>query len=305
MTVRSLADALRAAPDEQLETLLSDRPELLTPVPTDVGRLAARAASAPSAARAMDRLDRFALQVLEAVCATAPAARDDVRPLLAPAPESAVDGCLDRLLGLALLWDDGQALNPVAGVVEIVGRHPAGLGPPLQVLLGSLPPSRLQALLEDLGLPPTGDPGAAIDAVTAEHGDPVRLAALLADAPVAAAELLGRLAWGPPAGSVERAGREVRVATASSPVDWLLARALLVPVVAGDASTVVLPRRTFSTPDSRSVRIPSCLAWRFIECSCALCRIKSRTLGVNNKTSSIPNRPLYPLLKQRWQPLPL
>ena len=54
-TTRSLAALLRA------------RPDLLTPVPTDLTQLATRAGTRASVVRALERLDRFALQTAEAL----------------------------------------------------------------------------------------------------------------------------------------------------------------------------------------------------------------------------------------------
>ncbi len=238
MTVRSLADALRAAPDGALEELLTTRPELLVPVPVDLSQLAYRAASGPAVARALDRLDRWTLQVLEAACIPTQVTRAGLQHLLEPAPSEAVEAATDVLLAQSLLWDDGEHLNAVAGVREVAGPAPAELGPPLETTLGVLPRSRLLDLVEDLELPAPDDPDAAIDLLIEALSDPARLDRLVGQAPAAARELLDRLAWGPPVGTVERADRDVRAATAASPVDWLLAHGLL---VAADANTVVLP----------------------------------------------------------------
>ncbi|HEY5033250.1 MAG TPA: DNA-binding protein, partial [Actinomycetes bacterium] len=141
MTARSLADALRGSSDEALAELLGARPELVSPVPADLGQLAARATTAPSVARALDRLDRWTLQVLEAVCAVAdPSAADpptyaQVRALLPQAGDTDVRVAVDRLLTLALLWGDDDRLNVVGGVRDVIGTHPGGLGPSLRTLL--------------------------------------------------------------------------------------------------------------------------------------------------------------------------
>ena len=57
------------AHDAALVTLLRARPDLLSPVPSDLASLAARAATRPSVSRALDQLDRFGLQVVEVLCA--------------------------------------------------------------------------------------------------------------------------------------------------------------------------------------------------------------------------------------------
>jgi hypothetical protein len=62
---------------------------------------------------------------------------------------------------------------------------------------------------------------------------------LLAELTDEASEVLTMLAEGPPTGRVEDAERDVRIATARTPVETLLARGLLMPV---DETTVVLPR---------------------------------------------------------------
>ena len=51
---RSLADELRARSDENLRELFLLRPDLLSPLPTDMSALAARASAAPSIARVLD-----------------------------------------------------------------------------------------------------------------------------------------------------------------------------------------------------------------------------------------------------------
>ncbi len=64
---RTLAEALRARGDEGLAALLRARPDLLNPVPNDLTQLATRAGTRGSVVRALERLDRFALQTAEAL----------------------------------------------------------------------------------------------------------------------------------------------------------------------------------------------------------------------------------------------
>src|SRR5699024_2377676 len=54
-----------------------------------------------------------------------------------------------------------------------------------------------------------------------------------------ARQLLDSMVWGPPHGTVTDARREVTLATADSPVEELIARALLIPT---DEATLTLPR---------------------------------------------------------------
>ena len=66
MEIRSYADYLRTLDDAALIAMFAHRPDLVTPVPPDIASLAVRASSAPSLARAVDSLNKWQLQVLEA-----------------------------------------------------------------------------------------------------------------------------------------------------------------------------------------------------------------------------------------------
>ncbi|WP_119727111.1 helicase-associated domain-containing protein [Thermomonospora amylolytica] len=239
----SYADWLRARDDEELRALLSARPELITPVPADLTALSARAAAPASVARALDRLDRFALAVLETVLASSPpvsrrAVVDAVTADTDAAPED-VDGALALLRTHGLVWDgESGGLRGAPGLRQSL-PHPAGLGPPAAELFATYPTERLVALITDLeGAEPRGFPDAArlIERLTARLADP---ADLIEDAGPQARAALEQLAWGPPVGRVAEARRAVRVATAETPIERLLARGLL---AATDDRTVTLPR---------------------------------------------------------------
>ena len=123
---RSLADDLRARDDAALVALLRARPDLLSPVPSDLASLAARATTRPSVSRALDQLDRFALQVVEVLCALPDrSTADDVRRLLGADPDAVLD--LLHLQALVYRDDEGGIVVPRT-VVEVVGP-PDGLGP--------------------------------------------------------------------------------------------------------------------------------------------------------------------------------
>ena len=100
-------------------------------------------------------------------------------------------------------------------------------------------PPRLARLLSDLGLVTSGDPVEDARRVADHLADGDRLDSLLAEAEPAVRELLAALTWGPPTGRLERADRILDVSSATTPVEWLLARGVLVAL---DPSTVVLPR---------------------------------------------------------------
>ncbi len=200
---RTLAEALRTWDDAALGHLLQKRPDLAMPIPADTGQLAARATTNASAARAINRLDEFAVDLLESLSALP-------EPVALAALAAGVDQPVDvvrprvaELVDLALVWGSEDDLRPIRAVHELLGPTPAGLGP-----------------------------------VTTRHfGD---LDKLIEDAGPDARQVLDKLTWGPPTGSVEKAERPVTIASARTPVERLLARGLVVPK---DPNTVVLPRQ--------------------------------------------------------------
>lgn len=240
-----LVSWLRARSDDDLACLLAARPDLLHPVPFDIGVLASRAGGHASVEIALDRLDIGALQVIEALTLSIePTTISSLAKLLAVEP-ARIAPTLERLRQAAVIWgaDDALRLLPV---VRDLMPSPAELGPPARTLLEQVPRSRLATLLRDLGLPEVDDPtdtssaaAAAVDSIAGVLEDADQLSVLLERVPAAAREVINLLAAGPPAGRVPAARRPVDAATADSPVRWLLAHALLVAV---DDYTVVLPR---------------------------------------------------------------
>jgi DNA-binding IscR family transcriptional regulator len=246
----SLADWLRAQPDERLAALLAARPDLLHPVPSDVTTLARRANSRASVEVALDRLDLGAVQALEALallCSTGspppslPALAEllDVEPATLTRPIDAL-----RDAGLVFGPDDDLAVLPV---IEDLLPFPAALGPPARLALTELPASRLPGVLSDLasllGEPPPVTDGLRaselLEMVAHHFEDDVALDRLLAAIPPTPREVVDLLAAGPPVGRTAGARRPVDAATAQSPLAWLLAHAILTPL---DDYTVVLPR---------------------------------------------------------------
>jgi hypothetical protein len=207
----TLAEHLRALPDRALAALLQLRPDLVMPVPSDLSALAVRAQSRVSVARALDGLDQFTLQVLDAVRLT----RDphdrttsaDAVLAMAKGESTAVREALARLRDLLLVPGRDDALHVVAGVDEVSSPYPAGLGRPAAEL----------------------DPAAA-----ALCADPARLRRTLLAAPPPARAVLDRLAAGPPVGTLTNG-----TAAPDSPVRWLLDNGLLVRI-SGEA--MELPR---------------------------------------------------------------
>ncbi|MCR3744827.1 Helicase conserved C-terminal domain-containing protein [Actinomadura glauciflava] len=235
--METYADWLRARGDDELRALLSARPELLAPVPADLTALAARAATPTAVSRALDRLDRFTLAVLEALLVLPSPAGPDALAAALGTTSGQASGALATLRRFALAWGDGAPAT-APGVRQSL-PHPAGLGPPVREGFAGYPAERLTDLVTDLdGEAPRGfaDSGRLLTRLTELLSDP---AALIEDAGPEARAALDQLAWGPPVGRVADARRPVRLDTATTPIERLLARGLL---AAEDDRTVTLPR---------------------------------------------------------------
>ncbi|MET7968599.1 helicase-associated domain-containing protein [Micromonospora sp. NPDC005305] len=235
----SFADHLRTLPDESLAALLQLRPDLVVPVPADVSALAIRAQSRVSVARALDGLDQFTLQILDAARLTRDpegggTATEAILALATSGPNppapAAVRGAVNRLRALFLLYGPEHDLHVVGGVDE-VSPYPAGLGRPAAEL----------------------DPRAA-----AVCTDPAKLRRTLLAAPPSARAILDRLAAGPPVGTVPPGALDAPAtgeedilppdlvnggAATGSPIRWLVEHRLLVRMSAvKGGGTVELPR---------------------------------------------------------------
>lgn len=209
----TLADHLRSLPDDGLRVLIELRPDLVVPVPADLSALAVRVQSRLSVARALDGLDQFTLEVLDALRLTRTAdGTTSVDAVLAltttaaagPEPQE-VCAAIDTLRAHVLVYGTGTELHVVATVDDVCSPYPAGLG----------------------------RPAAQLDEQAAELvADPAGLRRTLLAAPPVARAVLHRLAAGPPIGSLANG-------TLNQPVQWLVQRRLLVPV---SDTTVELPR---------------------------------------------------------------
>ncbi|WP_329526733.1 helicase-associated domain-containing protein [Streptomyces sp. NBC_01462] len=239
---RSLAEALRTRDDTSLSALLRIRPDLITPVPTDLTQLATRAGTRASVVRALERLDRFALQTAEALAvASDPATHDELMGLMAgddrdPAVTAAFPHALATLREQALVWGTDDRLRLVRTARELLApgpQHPSptGLGPTVAEATAGMSPGRIQEIVAACGLPTTHDSVSAVASLTTLFTDRKRMPALLDTAPAESLEVLSRLVWGPPYGQV--------TADPARHLRWLIDRALLLPTAPG---TVVLPR---------------------------------------------------------------
>jgi hypothetical protein len=197
---------VRGRSDDQLRALVRRRPDLARPAPSDLTSLAARASTRSSVQRALDGLDRGHLEVLEALVVSGdPVDLDRAATLLGRAAPS-LKGFVRDLWVRALLWRGRDGQHVVRAVAEVLGPHPAGLGPSITDLRGSAP---------------------------ASYASPEALDAVIASAPPEARSILDRLTWGPPIGTLSPGGH---MAAAGA---WLLSHQLISSL---SADHVALPR---------------------------------------------------------------
>jgi hypothetical protein len=198
----SLADHFRALPDDGLMALIRLRPDLVIPPPSDFSALAHRAQSRVAVARALDGLDTFTLEILDALRYTRVGHTTSTEAVLALTAVAGVEaarvrGAIDLLVQHGIAFGHDSALRIVGAVDEVCSPYPAGLGRPA-------------AELDPLA-------GALV-------ADAARLRRTLLAAPPAARAVLDRLAAGPPVGTVNLNSDP------DSPVRWLVEQHLLVAV---------------------------------------------------------------------------
>jgi hypothetical protein len=200
---RTLSESLRGWDPAALETLLELRPDLTYPLPQNLTELANRATTLTSTGRALDELDAWQRLVAEALAALPDPSTADAVAELVGGPRPAVVAALADLRVRALVWGAEDALHLVRTAREAFDPYPGGLAPPS--------PRPLSA--------------AELDAALAACTPEMRT-------------VLDRLLFAP-TGAVRHADRPVTPDRARSPVEALLARALLRPL---DGDTVLLPR---------------------------------------------------------------
>ncbi|GAA3256042.1 helicase-associated domain-containing protein [Nonomuraea helvata] len=242
MATMEFTEWIRGRTDEQLRALVSARPELITPVPAHLEGLASRAGSPSAIGRVLDRLDRFTLAVVETLAVQdGPVSEERLRELVSAAlggdrpgadAGPALSAALDRLCDLALVYGSDDALDLGPGVRKVL-EDPAGLGPRAVDAFRHHPPEQLDEMADDIAPDTRGSGKERLAAALAEP------AALIESVSPEARGALDQLTWGPPTGRVPNARREVRVASARSPIEELLARGLL---AATGEESVTLPR---------------------------------------------------------------
>jgi len=132
MEMRSFSDYLRSVDDAAFMKLFTARPDLVTPVPPDIASLAVRACAAPSLARAIDSLNQWQLQVLEAAaCVNEPFTEKNIASLT----EKEAKTALDHLIAIGLVYPADDGLRVPTQLRDVIGTEPAGLGPASMVKL--------------------------------------------------------------------------------------------------------------------------------------------------------------------------
>ena len=126
METRSFTDYLRGLEDPALLSLFGHRPDLITPVAPDFASLAVRACSAPSLARAVDTLNEWQFQVLEACAAIdEPMSEKEIISVT----DSSAKFVIPHLVELALLYKSKDGFRLPHSLRDVLGNQPAGLGP--------------------------------------------------------------------------------------------------------------------------------------------------------------------------------
>ena len=126
MEMRSFSDYLRSVDDAALLDLFTARPDLVTPVPPDIASLAVRACSAPSLARAIDSLNQWQFQVLEAAATlNEPFLEKSVVTLT----DKEAKTVLEHLVRIGLVYPSDDGMRLPTQLRDVIGIEPAGLGP--------------------------------------------------------------------------------------------------------------------------------------------------------------------------------
>ena len=122
----TFADELRARADDALASIFKLRPDLVSPVPNDFSALAARATSTPSLVRALDSINMWHYQIIEAACALPePFKKSEI--VSVTSEETAF--ALDHLWQMGLLYKEGNNYRTPTNLKMLIGDEPAGLGP--------------------------------------------------------------------------------------------------------------------------------------------------------------------------------
>src|SRR3954471_1436956 len=144
--IRALSKELQARSDDSLRALFCARPDLISPGVPDFAALAARASARVSVQRALERLNRPQMQVLETLhlCTNTDtghsASAAVLKKAIAGSTVAAIEQLLQSLHDLALVQraepphgagpgaQRQRFYLPVSSLKDVVGIYPAGLG---------------------------------------------------------------------------------------------------------------------------------------------------------------------------------
>ena len=143
--IRSLADSLRRFGDDRLEALLVARPDLASPLPKGIGPLAARAAGAGSARRALSALTLPELHLVEALAVLPDGASPRELAAAVSSDPATISTAVERLETLAVVWGEDE-LHLIRPLREGL-RTPAGLAAPEA---GDPTPEEAERILKEL-----------------------------------------------------------------------------------------------------------------------------------------------------------
>lgn len=204
MTSRSTLTArLRGLDAPQLARVLGMRKDAaVPPEPRSMEELAERLLRPGSVALALPQLPLPCLQVAEALAALGtPMSRSALARRLGATTATAtreLDGVLETLADHALVWPDSDGWLHLAAPLRQAWETPLGLDAPLEELLEGVTSEELRGMLAALGIKPPGTRQQRTAAVLEHHGDPQRVASVIAKAPSGARQLLERRAKSAP-----------------------------------------------------------------------------------------------------------
>ncbi|WP_420080312.1 hypothetical protein ACN6AT_19540 [Streptomyces sp. JL4002] len=233
MASRSTLTAWLAGLDApRLSRVLGIRKDAVAPPePRSMEESAERLLRPGSVALVLPQLPLPCLQVAEALAALgASQSRGALaRALGATAPTAAreLDAVLEALADHTLVWPDGDGNLHMAAPLQQAWDAPLGLDAPLEELLEGVTSEELRGMLVALGTKPPGTRRQRTAAVLEHHGDPQRVAAVIAKAPSAARQLLERRAKSAPH-HTEFAVFEAPTADVQPGERWALDRGFLI-----------------------------------------------------------------------------
>lgn len=126
METRSFTDYLRGLDDTALLSMFALRPDIVSPVPPEISSLAVRANSAPSLSRAIETLNEWQFQVLEACTALdEPMTEKEILSLT----DTSAKFVIPHLIAMGLIYKSHDGLRLPSTLRDVLGNEPAGLGP--------------------------------------------------------------------------------------------------------------------------------------------------------------------------------